>query len=162
MTKERPKSKLLTIYKNKYFRIGLSAGLIVIILLIWGIFSQIDPLKYKTKKISINGTEIQVQTADTSWKHTKGLGDRYSLDEDNGMLFEFDRLDNYTFIMRDMKFDLDILWVNDDKVVHYEKFIPRDSEEKFESIAPANKVLEVNAGWIEKHNIGIGATYQEL
>ncbi|MFH1749453.1 MAG: DUF192 domain-containing protein [bacterium] len=166
MKKEESKDKLSSSFgklvKNLYFRIGLSLGMIVIILLIWAIFSQIDSMKYKTKKISINNTEIKIQVADTSLKQKAGLSNRYNLDENNGMLFEFDKSGDYTFVMRNMTIDLDILWINNDKVVYFEKFVPRDSQEKYQSLAPADKVLEVNAGWIEKHNIGIGAVYQEL
>ncbi len=162
MTKPDIKSRLQKIYNTKYFSVGLCLGLIMLIFITWAIFSQVDPMKYQTKKISINDNEIQVQVSDTPWKQKIGLSNRYSLEKNNGMLFEFDKLDEYSFVMRNMKIDLDILWISDGKVVYFEKFVPRDSKEIYKPLFKADRVVEINSGWIEKYHIGIGASYREL
>ena len=79
------------------------------------------------------------------------------------MLFVFDKKTIPTFWMKEMNFDIDIVWITEGKIVGIEKNAhaypagTSDSElPKYWPSAPVNYVLEVNAGYCEKYNIEEG------
>jgi uncharacterized membrane protein (UPF0127 family) len=91
-----------------------------------------------------------IEIATTVEERENGLGGRDSLDADSGMLFIFpDPPGEVTlpFWMKDMKFDLDMIFINKDKqVVFVERNAPAGSAELIEPPASYLYVLEVNAG----------------
>lgn len=74
------------------------------------------------------------------------------------MLFVFEKADYHSFWMKDMKFAIDIIWIDEDKkitdITH--NATPGTYPEIFKPSLPAKYVLEVMSGWIEKNNIEIG------
>ncbi|NCN25263.1 hypothetical protein COT94_04195 [Candidatus Falkowbacteria bacterium CG10_big_fil_rev_8_21_14_0_10_37_14] len=109
--------------------------------------------------IIIGSTIIQVEVADNDATHYQGLSDRSSLANNHGMLFVFDRADNYGFVMRRMSFSLDIIWLNNNKIVDIKNNLPPDNDDYplvYYPIAPANTVLEVPAGTAKNNNWQIG------
>src|SRR6185295_2825118 len=70
-------------------------------------------------KITIGHTELSVEIADTDVAREKGLSNRDQLAEDHGMLFDFKNTatDRPNFWMKEMRFDLDFLWVKDNDVI---------------------------------------------
>ncbi len=78
------------------------------------------------------------------------------------MLFVFNRPDKYEFTMRGMEFPLDFIWINGDKVVDLTPDIsppaPGAVSINITPGSPADYVLEVNAGTINKLGINIGET----
>jgi len=109
--------------------------------------------------IEINGKEIMVEMADTPAEHYRGLSNRKSLCEDCGMLFEFNNKKIRTFVMRDMNFPLDIIWIDDNIVIGVSKNLqPEGSGYKnyYKSPAPVDYVLEVNAGFADGEGIEVG------
>lgn len=65
----------------------------------------------KVGEVIINDQKILVEVVDTWPAIYKGLSGRESLAENQGMLFVFPKLDIYEFWMKDMKFPLDIIWI---------------------------------------------------
>ncbi len=130
--------------------------------LISGQYGIIKNTENKSKNepiLKIKDAKIFVEIADNPEKRTKGLSFRESLDEDRGMLFVFERPSFYYFSMRDMNFPLDFIWINGDEVVDItENVEPEDFQpsNSFTSRVEADKVLEVNAGFVEKFKIKIG------
>ena len=58
-----------------------------------------------------------------------------------------------------MKFPIDIIWINNDKIVQITKNADLTQAKNIPTYTPkqkASKVLEVNAGFCEKHNIKVG------
>lgn len=117
----------------------------------------------RTQKIFLAGKPLRVEIRKTSAGREKGLSDREILCSDCGMLFIFDQTGIYTFWMKRMRFDIDILWIAGDRVVDITYGAKAPSGEDFEapkerysSKAPINKVLEVNAGWVKKNGIVVG------
>ena len=54
---------------------------------------------------------------------------------------------------------IDIMWIDDDKIVYIVEnaSLPRgDNIPSYMPVVPANKVLEVNAGFVKKNNIKLG------
>ncbi|MBI4708673.1 MAG: DUF192 domain-containing protein [Candidatus Portnoybacteria bacterium] len=129
-------------------------------------YSQVLPEKSRPadmaqKEIIVGDQKISVEIADTAEKRKKGLSGRDPLTENEGMLFIFDESGIYGFWMKEMKFSLDLIWVDGDKIVDITKDVPApasDSEELkvYNPSQEINKVLEVNAGWAGRHNIKMG------
>jgi uncharacterized membrane protein (UPF0127 family) len=64
------------------------------------------------------------------------------------MLFIFDKPATYPFWMKDMKFPIDVVWLNSDhNVVTVKSNVsPASYPETFQNSAPAQYVLELKAG----------------
>ena len=96
------------------------------------------------------GEEIPVEVADTLKKRSLGLGKRASLKKGWGMLFVFEKRKLHRFWMKDMHFPLDIIWLDNHRIVHIiNNAKPSDSMEELEvltSPVPVNFVLEISAG----------------
>lgn len=142
-----------------------------------GLLSQ-GKLEFLTNKISkpttvdniikIDETKIKVEVAKTNEERSKGLSNRDFLDQDSGMLFVFGESSKPTFWMKDTKIALDIIWIKDDKVVLINKNVNpepdvKDSDlKKYPAPSEIDYVLEVNAGFSDKHKITTGSTVQKL
>lgn len=112
------------------------------------------------KVIMLGKTKITVEVADTDEERTKGLSGRPSLSQDRGMLFVFSRKDRYYFWMKGMRFPLDFVWIDDNKVVDLTPNVPYPKDGKplvnIMPKIPVDKVLEVNAGVINSSQVKIG------
>ena len=86
-----------------------------------------------------------------------GLMNHTSLAETEGMLFVFEENDIHNFWMKNMKFGIDIIWMNDGfDVIHIEENVPTCLNNPCETYGPSTHskyVLEVQEGFVEKHNI---------
>lgn len=112
-----------------------------------------------------NVTPFKVDIADNPVKRELGLSYRKSMCADCGMLFIFPREDFYGFWMKDMNFDIDIIFIDGDKKVvdifngvkkdSYNKNEPGSSE-KIKNTEVAQYVLELNAGKALEKNINLG------
>lgn len=113
-------------------------------------------------QIKINNTVVNVEVADTAAERSKGLSDRASLAEDAGMLFVFPEPKKYQFWMKGMKFPLDLIFIQNSKVVDIIKGATpaeeRDDLELtiYEPTVPVDMLLEVNSGFSDANNIKVG------
>jgi hypothetical protein len=117
------------------------------------------------EKAIINGHTIHLELAITEAEKEKGLGYRDSLASDSGMLFVYDHPDRYGFWMKGMRFPLDYIWINGNKVADLSRNIPQPVNDAATPVSlspavPADKVLEVNAGVIDSFGIRIGDLVQ--
>lgn len=113
--------------------------------------------------IKVGEKMVQVEIMRTEAEREKGLSGRRSLCQDCGLVFLFDSPNYYTFWMKEMYFDIDIIWIAGDKVVDITDNAKAPPPGEFESPkqtytsqVPADKVLEVNAGWAKKKGIRVG------
>ena len=106
------------------------------------------------------GEEIPVEVADTLKKRSLGLGQRTSLKKGWGMLFVFEKRKPHRFWMKDMQFPLDIIWLDNHRIVHIihnaKPVNPRDEPEVMTSPVPVNFVLEIAAGRAAKLRLKTG------
>jgi len=117
------------------------------------------------KIIKINNTEIKVEVITSVYDMAQGLSGRQDLCQDCGMLFEYPNQQIMNFHMKEMNFPLDIIWIKDNAIVGVEEKVPVLTHGKITKVQPdekVNKVLEVNAGWIEGHGIEVGALIEGL
>lgn len=114
----------------------------------------------RSYQVVINDTPIAVEVADTPQKQHSGLSGRRSLPEGEGMLFVFNEPETHEFHMKNMKFSIDIIWMDQHReiidVTH--SFSPDTHPETISPRQPAQYVLEVPAGFSEEHDITLGDT----
>ena len=135
--------------------------LIVIIASLIFLF-MISQKEHALTKLKIGETELEVEISDTLVKQVQGLSGRESLCENCGMLFVFGEKRERTFIMRGMKFPLDMIFIREGRVVEIKANIPYpeagESPLSVPSREEADMVLEVNAGYATTHRIQTGDT----
>lgn len=117
-----------------------------------------------TKSLMIADKKFQVVLADTPEKREKGLSGTDQVPE-QGMLFVFDEAGIHPFWMKEMKYDLDFIWIADDRVVEITANVPHPSIDTepstlpvYASSLPVTMMLEVPAGFAEQEGIAIGNT----
>lgn len=109
--------------------------------------------------VSFLDVKVKVEIADNAAEMQKGLSNRESLGKNKGMLFVFAEPGQAAFWMKDMEFPLDIIWIQNDKIVDIAPNLPPLAGEyvsTYQPRVPANYVLEVNAGFAKEHGIKIG------
>ena len=106
------------------------------------------------------GEEIPVEVADTLKKRRLGLGKRTSLKKGWGMLFVFEKRKPHRFWMKDMQFPLDIIWLENHRIVHIihnaKPANSKDEPEVMTSPVAVNFVLEIAAGRAAKLRLKVG------
>lgn len=115
---------------------------------------------YQKKFIPVflpDGQKIIAELAVTPWERQQGLMFREELTAEQGMLFVFEEDGLYSFWMKNMKFPLDILWLDKNKrIVHIEENVPPCTTEPCPSYTPslpARYVLELKAGSVQSHSL---------
>ena len=138
-----------------------TAGIIIFLAVISIFLIKKTESEPKTKPITIVNHLFYVEVADTDEKRSRGLSNRDKIGQNEGMLFTFSSPSYYPFWMKEMKFPLDFIWVNDKTIVDLKENVP---EPKTISETPLiviseyrfDKVIEFNAGVIKTFNIKIG------
>ena len=105
--------------------------------------------------ISSGSVDIPVTIADTTLELEQGLSGTVSLPPNAGKLFVFNTPGKYGFWMKDMKYSLDILWL--DSSFRILSITDNISPESYPTVFYPPKsvqyVLEVNAGFSTEHNL---------
>ena len=104
-------------------------------------------------------SSISIEIADSEESRQQGLMGRTRMSESQGMLFIFPDEDYRSFWMANTPLPLDIIYINSQKtIVTIRRNTVPFSEESIPSTAPARYVVEVNAGYCDRHGILEGAT----
>ncbi|PKP25218.1 MAG: hypothetical protein CVU03_08825 [Bacteroidetes bacterium HGW-Bacteroidetes-2] len=100
---------------------------------------------------------LDIEIADDEYKTQTGLMYRKSMEENQGMLFIFPDAQVRSFYMKNTEIALDIIYINANKqIVSFQKnAIPFDVT-SLPSLAPAQYVLEINAGLSDLWNLEVG------
>jgi hypothetical protein len=109
--------------------------------------------KKNPKLAEIGGHKFKLELAVNGKERERGLGGRESLCRDCAMLFVFPQEGAYSFWMKDMRFNLDIIWVSDGKIVQLAKNVDHGSLATITPKKPANLVLEINAGLSDEYGL---------
>ena len=114
--------------------------------------------------VTIGAATWQVELAITGEQLARGLSGREFLPAGTGMLFIYEQEGNRTFWMPDMRFPLDMVWIGGncevaDVTLNAPIPLPGQSRNdlpRFSPNAPAQYVLEINAGEFESLGINVG------
>jgi len=103
--------------------------------------------------LRIGDRELTVETVRSPWDLYRGLSGREDLPRGSGMLFLLPYRGIHPFWMKDMKFSIDIVWLDGGQVVEVATlpaptstgFVPRH-----DPVYQADRVLEVRAGMADE------------
>jgi len=98
-----------------------------------------------------------LEIANTPSERERGLMNRTELREDAGMLFVFEKEDEYKFWMKNTLIPLDMIWMDKEgKIVYIKENAEPCKADPCESFGPVGKakyVLEINGGLVKKTGI---------
>jgi uncharacterized protein len=111
-------------------------------------------------QVKLNEKVLTVEVVKTPTSLEKGLSNRENISAD-GMLFILPESKIPTFWMKGMKFDLDIVWLKDQKVIDTTLDVPHPSSSAaglpvYSPKTKADMVLELPAGVAQKLEINNG------
>ncbi|MFB6114240.1 MAG: DUF192 domain-containing protein [Halodesulfurarchaeum sp.] len=110
--------------------------------------------------VAENGTElgtVHARVADDPMERYTGLSETASLPENAGMLFVYPDDGKRTFVMRNMDFPLDIVFVGSDGQITAIHEAPVENDSNLIGYTGTAKwVLEVNRGYTDAHSIDVG------
>jgi uncharacterized membrane protein (UPF0127 family) len=118
-----------------------------------------------TTPISIGAAKLEVAVANTNESRQQGLSGQPGLKENQGMLFDFKNSERSKpgFWMKDMLFDLDMIWIRDNTVVDITRNVPApDPRTPLKELPlyfpaePIDTIVEVLAGWSDKNGVTVG------
>ena len=122
----------------------------------------LEAVDFPVGTIKVDEVVLQVQIADTEPGRVRGLMFQEQLPYDQGMLFVFEELGDYSLWMLNMQFPLDLIWFdNNGNVVHIEENVP-PCKSALETVTctvtnsggnDALYILEVTAGFVNKFGI---------
>lgn len=134
---------------------GLPLALLALAALAGAAAPAIIPLTLPSGKV------LQAELMRTPQERALGVMFRPSLPEDRGLLFLFDTLDFHSIWMKNCRFPIDIVWLDEQStVVHVEEAAPPCAQEPcpvYETLRQALYVLELNAGQARREGVAIGS-----
>jgi uncharacterized membrane protein (UPF0127 family) len=114
-------------------------------------------LRFLAAKERTEISKIDIEIADNDAKRMQGLMYRKAMNENRGMLFIFPYPEPQNFWMKNTYISLDIIYVDENrKIVTIAKNTKVLSQENVPSTYDAQYVVEVNAGYCEKHGVKEG------
>lgn len=103
---------------------------------------------------------IKAEVLDSKSEWMLGLSGRNNFDANKAVLFVFDSPDTHGIWMKDMKFGIDIVWLNSDKkvITIRPNVQPGSYPEVFKPTSNSKYVIELSEGQAEKLGIKVGQT----
>lgn len=113
----------------------------------------------KTAIINFGQTRLSAIKASSEEQRIRGLGGRPALAKNQAMLFVFEKADKYCFWMKDMRFAIDIIWLDDDGRVLkiLDNTQPDSYPQSFCPAQPASYVIETVANLTVQENVRVGS-----
>ncbi len=129
--------------------------------------SSAAPLFKKQGAVSLLNQEgktlitVDVEVADDDAKREVGLMGRPTMEERQGMYFIFEAEHMAAFWMKNTIIPLDIIFINaNHRIVTIHRNTTPYSEQTYAATAPAQYVLEVNAGFCDTYGVREGDTVE--
>jgi uncharacterized membrane protein (UPF0127 family) len=141
---------------------GVAFAIVIVASLILAAFQS----RFKSGYVSIgDGLRVDVSVASNEPTRERGLSGRAGLGPNEGMYFVFQHADTFAFWMKEMRFPIDIIWINDGHIADITTDLPIPGPDgelpTFAPKVPVNRVLEVNAGYAKAHGLRIGLPVSE-
>jgi uncharacterized membrane protein (UPF0127 family) len=123
-----------------------------------------SPTPEPKQTITVGSNVFSIDVADTQDERQIGLSDHESLNNDTGMLFKFEKQNTRpSFWMKGMKFSIDIVWIDNDKVIQLNTDVASDPENTpdtklrlYTPNQPVDYVLELAAGSVKEKKVRVG------
>ncbi len=153
----------------------LWAGLIFAIILLVGGFILVEasvvsaPWTEEDATVTVVGdgetkATVDVEVADTAEERYTGLSDHDSLADGDGMLFVHSSEDERTYVMREMEFDIDMVFIGADgeitSIQHARAPEPGEDGNDLQYSGQAQWVLEVPRGYANQTEMAVGDTVE--
>jgi uncharacterized membrane protein (UPF0127 family) len=132
---------------------------LVFICLRW-IFPPVAPVTTElvpgVATVTVGSSTFPALIANTAPLAYQGLSGRESLGNYGGMLFVFPSVATRTFVMREMRFPLDIVWIKNGEIVGFSNHLPLEPGATNETLTPysstdqVDMVLEVASGTVDR------------
>lgn len=139
----------------------MSARKSSLFILIGLVFVILGAVSFSAKKssIKIGNGNFQLEEVSSQIDLQKGLSGRNFLGEKNGMLFVFNKTEEQCMWMKEMKFSLDMIWLDDNQsIIALEESVAPETYPDSFCHGPAKFVIELNQGDIKKYQIQKGQT----
>ncbi len=140
------------------YRISLFVVLMLLISCIGWPLRASDYNNGRFGTVTIRENKIQVEFVEQERDWYNGLSRRPSLCKNCGMMFNFFKSAPKTFVMREMNFPLDIVWINRGELIGISANLEPEHKEPYTpypSVGSVDQVLELNAGTFEKLGFSI-------
>ena len=99
---------------------------------------------------------LNIEVPNSPAEFKLGLMFRENLEEDSGMLFIFDSVEQQSFHMKDTQIPLDIAFIKEDGTIDSIKELKHHNLIPVYSDGEIQYALEVNKGWFEENNVNVG------
>lgn len=112
----------------------------------------------KTTIVSAGNSKVNAEIVESGEDKVRGLSGRNCLNPEGGMLFQYYLSGDYCFWMKEMRFSIDMIWLDDEKkiVTVKESVSPDTYPQSFCPDAPVRYVLEVPADFTDRADWGVG------
>lgn len=135
---------------------NISKILLILAILVIAVVAIVSFSKPRKAQIEILGEQVNLLIANNLLEQKKGLSNTQvaSLGAD-GMLFVFADKQQRTFWMNQMNYNLDVLWIADNKIMKIDRNVPapKSGEEPAKMYSrpfEVNMVIELPAGGVDK------------
>jgi hypothetical protein len=140
--------------KIKIF-VGIISAIVLVILGNYVLSEVIALNGNQIDRVYVRNVLVKAEVVRTETRIEKGLGGRESLADGRGMLFEMLESEPQHFWMKGMLFPIDIIWIQNGRVIGCEKNISPSDPRTFASPSDAGYVLEVPAGFCDRHSVKV-------
>lgn len=114
---------------------------------------------------TINEKIFEFELVNSNASRTLGLSNRDAIGSD-GMLFVFNKKASQSIWMKDMNFNLDLIWLSDGEIIGFNLAVPKPEPDQnlselpiYQPVLAANAVLETQAGFVKQHALEIGDSF---
>lgn len=113
---------------------------------------------YKSIKptAEIRGNTFRLEVVKNDKDKQIGLSKYKNFPKDQGMLFVFDKAGFYPFWMKDMKFPIDIIFINNNKITTIYSNLPINVLTIYSPTSPSDKVFEIDANLSKQYGFNKG------
>lgn len=116
-------------------------------------------LAYRPPNLRIASTDFHARIVSSEADRKHGLSGTNPLGEREAMIFVFPSDDRWGIWMKDMKYPIDILWLDKDRIVRHivEDARPESYPTTFRPDMPVRYVIEMKSGTAKQKHITIGS-----
>lgn len=156
MTVSAPNEPHQSVSERRFAARDMLLITIGILLLLGALFSYGFLTTRDTQSPSVKGITFRTEIVSGKEAMAQGLSGREGIDSDAAMVFEFGRTGQHCMWMKDMKFNIDILWLDEsNKIVAMERNVTPESYPKA-YCHDSYEVVELASGTIDHLPLYVG------